>query len=342
MHQRSAGMDDSSLNKQTWQKIVAKYQNPQRSKSIGQLLNTLIPYVLLWVVMDKALSVSFWLMLPLSVIAAGLLVRIFIIFHDCGHGSFFKSQKANNFWGFITGVLIFTPYQYWRHEHAVHHSQAGDLDERGWGDVWTMTVEEYLKASRWIRIKYRFARNPIFLFIIGPTILFLIVHRLPLGKVGSRGARSVHLTNFGMSILAVTLSAILGLKSYLLIQGPILMMAASLGVWLFYVQHQFEGVYWERHEKWDFVTEALKGSSFLKLPRILQWFTGNIGFHHIHHLSPRIPNYFLEKCYKENSLFQNIKPITLMTSLKSLTFRLWDEKNKRLVGFNYLKKLKYS
>jgi len=258
-------MDDASLHKQTWQNIVAKYQNPKRSKSIGQLLNTLIPYFLLWVVMVKVLSVSFWLMLPLSVIAAGLLVRIFIIFHDCGHGSFFKSQKANNFWGYITGVLIFTPYHHWWHEHAVHHSQAGDLDARGWGDVWTMTVEEYLKASRWIRIKYRFARNPICLFVIGPTILFLIVHRLPLGKVGSRGTRSVHLTNFGMLILAVSLSAILGFKSYILIQLPIVMMSASLGVWLFYVQHQFEGVYWERHEKWDYVTEALKGSSFFKI-----------------------------------------------------------------------------
>lgn len=327
-------------NPQDWQKAIAKYQNPQKAKSIGQLLNTLIPYALLWFVMVKALSISFWLALPLMPFAAGLLVRTFIIFHDCGHGSFFKSQKANNFWGFITGVLTFTPYQYWRHEHAVHHSHAGDLDHRGVGEVWTMTVQEYLSASRWMRIKYRFARNPICLFILGPPILFLFVHRFSLGASGARGRKSVHLTNLGILIMAVVMSFLVGFKTYLLIQLPIMMIASSVGVWLFYVQHQFEGVYWERNDKWDYVTEALKGSSFFKLPRILQWFTGNIGFHHIHHLSPRIPNYLLEKCYKENPMFQAIKPITLLTSLKSLTFRLWDEQHNRLVGFGYLKKLK--
>lgn len=327
-------------HEQSWQKIVAKYQHPHRGRSIAQLLNTLIPYAVLWYVMVKCLSVSFWLALPFIPLAAGLLVRIFIIFHDCGHGSFFQSQKANNFWGFITGVLTFTPYHYWRHEHAVHHSHAGDLDRRGVGEVWTMTVNEYLNASRWTRIKYRFARNPVCLFLIGPSILFLIVHRLSLGKSGAGGSKSVHLTNLGIFIMVIVLSLLLGFKKYLLIQLPVVMMAASAGVWLFYVQHQFEGVYWERHQKWDYVTEALKGSSFLKLPKVLQWFTGNIGFHHIHHLSPRIPNYFLERCYKENPVFQKIKPITLLASLKSLTFRLWDEQHNRLVGFGYLKTLK--
>lgn len=333
----------SAKNKQNWQNIVAKYQNPQRTKSIGQLLNTLIPYALLWVVMVKCLSISYWLVLPLIPIAAGLLVRVFIIFHDCGHASFFKSQKANNFWGFITGVLVFTPYQSWRHEHAIHHSHAGDLDHRGVGEVWTMTVKEYLKASRWTRIRYRFARNPVCLFMIAPAFLFVILHRLPFGKrSGAVGRKSVHLTNLGIFIIALAMSFLVGFKTYLLIQLPVVMLAASAGVWLFYVQHQFEGVYWQRHKKWDYVQEALKGSSFLKLPKVLQWFTGNIGFHHIHHLSPRIPNYFLEKCYKENFMFQQIKPITLLTSLKSLTFRLWDEQHHRLVGFGYLRELKYS
>ena len=339
------GMNRLSLktpNKQDWQKIVAKYQNPQRSKSIGQLLNTLIPYALVWVLMAKCLSISFWLVLPLMLIAAGLLVRVFIIFHDCGHRSFFKSQKANNFWGFITGVLTFTPYQDWWHEHAVHHSHAGDLDHRGVGEVWTMTVKEYLSAPLWTRIKYRFARNPICLFILGPAILFLIVHRIPLGKFDARRSRSVHLTNLMIFVVAITGGFLLGWKTYLLIQLPVVMMAASAGVWLFYVQHQFEGVYWERNEQWDYFTEALKGSSFFKLPKILQWFTGNIGFHHIHHLSPRIPNYFLEKCYKENPIFQQVTPVTLFSSLKSLSFRLWDEEHRRLVSFGYLKKLKYS
>lgn len=335
-------MDVPSIkDKNPWQKVLAKYQNPKLSRSVWQLTNTLIPYAVLWVLMYKCLSVSYWLVLALSVIAAGLLVRIFIIFHDCGHNSYFKSHKANLIWGYVTGILTFTPYRYWWHSHAVHHSHAGDLDERGWGDVWTLTVEEYLKASRWTRIKYRFARNPICLFIIGPSILFLIVHRLPFKDSGERGVRSIHRTNLGVILLAAGIISLIGIKAYLMIQLPVIMIAASAGVWLFYVQHQFEGVYWERHEQWDYVTEALKGSSFLKLPKILQWFTGNIGFHHIHHLCPRIPNYYLERCYKENPMFQDIKAITFWTSLKSLTFRLWDEQNKKLVGFGHLAKLKY-
>ncbi len=337
-------MNTSTLkpkHEQTWQKVVAKYSSPQRSRSIGQLLNTLIPYALLWVVMVKCLAVSFWLMLPFSVLAAGFMVRIFIIFHDCGHGAFFKSQKANNFWGYVTGILTLTPYHHWTHSHAIHHSHAGDLDERGWGDVWTMTVEEYLKASRWVRIKYRLARNPFCLFIIGPTILFLIVHRVPGKKEeGERGRKSVHVTNLGILGLFVLMSSLIGLKAFLLIQLPIVVIMSTAGVWLFYVQHQFEGVYWERHTQWDYLTQALKGSSFLKLPKVLQWFTGNIGFHHIHHLCPRIPNYFLERCHEENPMFQQIKPITFLKSFKALAFRLWDEQHRRLVGFDYLRKLK--
>jgi len=325
---------------ETWQVIVAKYQNPQRRKSIGQLLNTLIPYALIWFAIEKCLSISWWLAIPLVFIAAGLLVRVFIIFHDCGHGAFFKSLKANNFWGFVTGILTFTPYHYWRHEHAIHHSHAGDLDHRGVGEIWTMTVNEYLKSSRWVRVKYRLARNPFFLFIIGPAFLFLIVHRFTSKKASARERKSVHLTNLGILVMALLMSLLFGFKTYLLVQLPIIMIAASAGVWLFYVQHQFEGVYWERNVHWDYVTEALKGSSFLKLPKVLQWFTGNIGFHHIHHLSPRIPNYFLERCYKENPMFQEIKPITFLESFKSLTFRLWDEQHNRLVGFDDLRKLK--
>ncbi len=320
--------------------MVAKYQNPQLARSIWQLVNTLVPYVFLWYLMYLSLHVSYWLTLGLAVLAAGFLVRVFIIFHDCGHGSFFRSGKANRFWGFVTGILTFTPYDYWRHEHAQHHAGAGNLDKRGFGDVWTLTVKEYVTASRWTRIRYRFARHPLCLFIIGPAILFFIVHRIPGKEGGSRGRRSTYLTNVSILAMAAAVSSLIGLKAYLLIQLPVVAIAASAGVWLFYVQHQFEGVYWERHQQWDYVTEALKGSSFYKLPKILQWFTGNIGFHHIHHLCPKIPNYFLEKCYKENPLFQEIKPITFFSSLKSMTFRLWDEQNHRLVGFDYLRKLK--
>ena len=330
-------MKNVSAYKEDWKKLVAQYQKPVRARSIWQLVNTLVPYALAWVLMPKLWAVSFWLVLPFAVLAAGLLVRIFIIFHDCGHGSFFQSKKANDFWGFITGVLCFTPYYYWRHEHAVHHANAGDLDHRGVGDVWTMTVKEYLKASRWTRLKYRFARNPVCLFIIGPPILFFIVHRLALGRFEKDERRSVHLTNLGILVMAVIMSALCGIKAYLLIQFLVVSLAASAGVWLFYVQHQFEGVYWERNANWDYVTEALKGSSFFKLPKILQWFTGNIGFHHIHHLCPRIPNYFLEHCYNKVPLFRQVKPVTLLTSLRSLSFRLWDEQHQRLVGFDHLK-----
>ncbi len=323
-----------------WQKIVARYQNPRRPRSIWQIINTLVPYAALWYLMYLSLGVSYWLTLALAVVAAGLLVRVFIIFHDCGHGSFFKSMKVNNFWGFVTGVFTFTPYDYWRYEHARHHASAGNLDGRGFGDVWTLTVKEYLKASRWTRIKYRFARNPVCLFLIGPSILFLVCHRL-LGSQGDkRRWRSTHLTNLAILVVGAVLSYFMGVKAYLLIQLPVVMIAASAGVWLFYVQHQFEGVYWERNEGWDYVTEALKGSSFYKLPRVLQWFTGSIGFHHIHHLAPRIPNYNLEKCYREVPLFQDIKPITFWASFRCITFRLWDEQHQRLVGFGYLRELK--
>ncbi|MDP2653071.1 MAG: fatty acid desaturase [Candidatus Omnitrophota bacterium] len=323
-----------------WQKIVARYQKPRLARSVWQLVNTLVPYAVLWVLMYHSLSVSYWITLALAVFAAGLMVRIFIIFHDCGHGAFFNSLRANNLWGFITGVLTFTPYDFWRHEHAQHHAAAGNLDKRGFGDVWTMTVKEYLKASRWTRIKYRFVRNPVCLFLIGPAILFLVIHRIPWTYGGERGRRGTHLTNLGILAVGMAMSLWIGWEAYLLIQIPTLVMAASAGVWLFYVQHQFEGVYWERQKDWDYVTEALKGSSFYKLPRVLQWFTGSIGFHHIHHLCPKIPNYFLEKCYNENPLFQEIKPITFFSSFKSLTFRLWDEQCNRLVGFGYLKTLK--
>lgn len=331
---------ETQLKNLPWQRLLAKYQNPHRLKSIWQLVNTLVPYAALWYLMYLSLSVSYWLTLGLAFVAAGLLVRIFIIFHDCGHGSFFKSMKWNNFWGAITSILTFTPYDYWRHEHAQHHAVAGNLDERGFGDIWTLTVKEYLKSPLWTRIKYRFARNPICLFVIGPVILFFVVHRIPRVAAGEKGARGVHLTNLALVGVAACLSLLIGWKAYLLIQLPVVVIAASAGVWLFYVQHQFEGVYWERSEGWDYVDEAIKGSSYYQLPKILQWFTGSIGFHHIHHLCPKIPNYFLEKCYRENPLFQQVKPITLFASLKSLTFRLWDEQQKRLVGWDYLKTLK--
>lgn len=326
-------------NKLTWRKAVTQYQNPVMWRSLWQVVNSIVPYFSLWYLMYLSLDVSYWLTLSLAVVAAGFLVRGFIILHDCGHGAFFKSQKVNDILGFVTGILTFTPYYNWRHEHAIHHASAGDLDRRGVGDIWTLTVKEYLDSSTWGRFRYRFYRNPLVMFVIGPFFVFLIKYRFPLRTAGKRERHSIYRTNLAILGIVVLMSATIGVKAYLLIQLPIMMIAFIAGVWLFYVQHQFEGVYWESHEKWDYPSVALEGSSFYKLPKILQWFTGNIGFHHIHHLSPRIPNYYLEKCYHENPIFQEIKPITLLSSLKSLTFRLWDEERRKLVGYGYIKTL---
>jgi acyl-lipid omega-6 desaturase (Delta-12 desaturase) len=323
-----------------WKEIVVKYQTPALGRSVWQIVNTLVPYAALWYLMYRSLAISYWLTVPLVLLAAGFVVRIFIIFHDCGHGSFFKSRKANDIWGFITGVLTFTPYYLWRWEHAIHHASSGDLDRRGTGDVWTLTVQEYLESSRWRRFAYRLARNPVVLFALGPWVLFLIIHRIPVGKASRRERNSVYWTNLAILIMGAGLSCVFGLKTYLILQFSVVAVAASAGVWLFYVQHQFEGVYWERGEEWDYAMAALKGSSFYKLPKILQWFSGSIGFHHIHHLSPSIPNYHLEKCHKAEPLFQTVKPVTLLGSLKSFTFRLWDEQRHRLVGYSHLRKLR--
>jgi len=323
-----------------WKDIVARYQQPSLWRSVYQLANSLVPYAALWFLMYRSLAVSYWITLALAILAAGFLVRVFIIHHDCGHGSFFKSQKANDVWGFITGVLTATPYHFWRWEHAVHHAGSGDLDRRGLGAVWTLTVQEYLEASRWKRFAYRIERNPFVLFVLAPPILFLALHRFCAAKASKRDRRSVYWTNLALLALAAALSWILGLKAYVLIQLPVMMVASSVGVWLFYVQHQFEGVYWQRHGQWDYTAAALEGSSFYKLPKVLQWFSGNIGFHHIHHLSPRIPNYYLERCYKANPVFQRVTALTLLSSWRSLTFRLWDEPHSRLVGYSYLRSLR--
>jgi acyl-lipid omega-6 desaturase (Delta-12 desaturase) len=323
-----------------WKEIVAKYQKPSVWRALWQIIDTLVPYALLWYLMYLSLSVSWWLLLPLSVLAGAFLVRVFIIFHDCGHGSFFKSRGANDAVGFLAGILTFTPYYHWRWEHAIHHSSAGDLDRRGTGDVWTLTVQEYLESSRWKKFAYRLARNPIILFGIAPLYLFAIRQRFPSAKASRRERHSVYAMNLAILGMATGLSWIFGFKAYLLIQTIALLTAGGAGVWMFYVQHQFEGVYWERGEDWSYTAAALQGSSFYKLPRILQWFSGNIGFHHIHHLSPRIPNYNLEKCHDADPLFQQVKPITLLSSMKSFTYRLWDEKLKKLVGYRHLRTLR--
>jgi acyl-lipid omega-6 desaturase (Delta-12 desaturase) len=327
-------------NPAAWKQVVSKYQQPSLWRSVYQLVNSSVPYVALWFLMYRSLAISHWITLLLAIPAGGFLMRLFIIHHDCGHGSFFKSQKANDIVGFITGVLTLTPYYFWRWEHAVHHAGSGNLDRRDLGAVWTLTVQEYLDAPLWKRIVYRLVRNPFVLLVFVPFILFVILHRFASARASRRNRLSVYWTNLAILALGAVLSLLMGLKAYLLIHLSVMTVAGTVGVWLFYVQHQFEGVNWQRQGEWDYAVAALEGSSYYKLPRILQWFSGNIGFHHIHHLSPRIPNYYLEKCHNDHPMFQRAPVVTLFSSLKSLTYQLWDEPHHRLVGFGYLKTLR--
>ena len=325
---------------EAWKRIVAEYQQPVRWRAIWQLVDTIGAYAALWALMLWTLDVSWWLTLPLAILAGGLLVRVFILFHDCGHGSFFASRKANDAWGFVAGLLTFTPYYHWRWEHSLHHATAGDLDRRGVGDVWTLTVQEYLESSRWRRFAYRLARNPFVLFVLAPVVLFLVLQRFPSPQATRRERVSVRWMNLAIFAMAAVMSALFGIVPYLVIQLTVLGVAGFAGVWLFYVQHQFEDAYWERGEDWDYTAAALKGSSYYQLPRVLQWFSGNIGFHHIHHLSPRIPNYNLERCHRSDPMFRDVPAVRFWPSLRLATLRLWDESGRKLVGYRRLRELR--
>jgi omega-6 fatty acid desaturase (delta-12 desaturase) len=337
--QSNPSVGNAKTTKSSWQQVVAKYQNPSRQRSLWQVANTLTPYFILLVLMYVTLSYSYWLTLALAIPAGGLLTRIFIIFHDCGHGSFFKSQRANNFLGTICGLLVFTPYYQWRFEHAVHHATSGDLDRRGTGDIVTLTVSEYLQLTRWGRLKYRLYRSPIVLLGFGPWFTFLISQRFVNPISRKRERFSVYFANLFIVALLVAMAATIGIKEFLMIQLPVAFVGGLGGIWMFYIQHQFEGTYWERHGDWDYATAAIRGSSYFKLPKVLQWFTGNIGLHHIHHLSSRIPNYALQQCMDENPQFQDVTTITLWSSMKSLRLHLWDEERGQLIGFRHLKKV---
>ncbi len=319
-----------------WQKMVRNYQQPDLRKSIWQLANSFGGLFLSLGLMYLSLGVGYWLTLLLAVPAAGCLVRIFIIQHDCGHGSFFKSRRANDVVGVLSGLFTLAPYKFWRKTHAIHHAHHAELEERGIGDVWTMTVAEYLRASWWKRAVYRVFRNPFFLFVLAPSVNFIVVQRLPLGakdswRTGEKA--SVWWTNLAIAGLLAAASFFTSLGAVLMIGLPVIVLAATVGTWLFYVQHQFERTYWEHTPQWDYTLAALHGSSYYKLPRVLQWFTGNIGFHHIHHLSPRIPNYNLQKCHEENPALQRVVQLTLLGSLKTVLLALWDEEQRRLVTF---------
>jgi omega-6 fatty acid desaturase (delta-12 desaturase) len=332
------------ITSKEWFRSLSQYEKPDLKKATWQLINTFVPYFALWGVMLWMVRQGFsaWYFAPLIVVAAGLSVRIFIFFHDCGHGSFFANHRANRILGAICGVLIFTPYEAWRKSHATHHTTAEDLDRRGVGDVLTWTVEEYQKASKLRQLGYRIFRNPLFLFVLAPPVLFLLVQRFTNKNMNAAERRSTWENNIHLSLLFVVMHFTIGLPTYLSIQIPIMLVASGVGVWLFYVQHQFEGVYWARHEDWDPIRAALEGSSYYKLPKVLQWFSGNIGLHHIHHLRSRIPNYHLQACYDNTPELHVEKPLTLWDSLKTPFLNLWDEQSKNLISFRTLKKLSSS
>lgn len=320
-----------------WKALVAEFAKPDAKRASWQLANSIGLYIALWGIMFFTKSISWGITIPIAVLAGLVLVRVFIISHDCGHGSFFKSKRANNFWGFVSGMFVFTPYFHWRWEHSVHHATSGHLDRRGMGDIWTMTVKEYEASPRQQKFAYAFVRHPIILLGIAPTWLFLLRERFSTKEAKPREQHSVWFMNVAVVGIAAALIAIFGLKSYLIIQFTTIVIAATCGVWLFYVQHQYEDTYWAEDEEWDYTAAAIEGSSFYKLPKILQWFSGNIGFHHIHHLSSRIPNYNLEACHNSHPMFRDVKPLTPLASLKCMHYRLWDQDNKRLITFRTYK-----
>ena len=312
------------------------YQRPVAWKSVWQLATSFLPFIGVAFLMNLGLAHSYWITLALAPVAAGLLVRIFIIQHDCGHGSFFRSRALNDAVGTICGVLTLTPYHNWRRQHANHHAKWNNLDRRDADvDLYSrcLTVREYQARSAWGRLRYRLLRNPILLFVLLPPLVFFVLYRFPFDTPATwpRERRSVHLNNLMIAAVAVAAGWAIGFANLALVYVPIMVLASIAGIWLFFVQHQFENTSWQRAEAWSFTGAALKGSSFLRLPGVLRWFSGNIGYHHVHHLNPRIPNYRLARCHDENPGLHVAPVVTLWTGLKSTLLCLWDEERQRMV-----------
>jgi omega-6 fatty acid desaturase (delta-12 desaturase) len=322
-----------------WNRILRPYWGADTRRSVTQLLTSAIPFVLLWYAMLRSLEVGYWLTLLLSPLATGFMMRLFMIQHDCGHGSFFRSRRARDRVGFWIGVLLLTPYEYWRKTHAYHHAHSGDLTFRGFGDIDTFTVREYRSWSPRRRLGYRIYRHPAVLFSIGPLFHFLIKHRYPwdIPREWKHAWRSVWLTNAALVGVVGLMWMTIGIQPFLLVQAPITFLACALGVWLFYVQHQFEHTYWHWHENWDYYDASLHGSSYLVLPAPLQWITANIGVHHIHHMSARIPNYRLQQVHDENPEFQVVTKVTMRDTWRLVNLTLWDEAGQRLIRFKDLR-----
>lgn len=312
---------------------MAPYARPIPWRSALDVLTSVVPYFALWGVMYVALDVSYWLVLLLAIPTSGFLLRTFILFHDCTHGSLFASQRANTWGGRILGVIVFQCFANWRHNHALHHGSAGDLDRRGSGDVPTWTVEEYFSRPWRSRLGYRLFRNPAVMFTIGPLWSLLIGPRIWAGTKPGRLRNSILLTNVAVAAMVGGAMAVFGVAEVLLIEAPLIMLAGTAGVWLFFVQHQFEDVYWANSDSWSYTEAALRGSSYLKLPQPLQFFTGNIGLHHVHHLSARVPNYSLQRAHDEVEVFRQVPVLTLRKAMRCSRLKLWDERSGKLVTF---------
>jgi omega-6 fatty acid desaturase (delta-12 desaturase) len=326
-----------ALGPSFWRERLAPYAEPRIGRGVLDLATSVVPYLALTAAAYALVHVSYLLALAFAVPAAGFLLRTFIVFHDCAHGSFFPSRTANKWVGIVCGLIVFTPFHIWRHEHAVHHATAGDLDHRGKGDVETLTVAEYLGRSWPGRLGYRIIRNPFLMLSVGPVWAMMLEPRLVPGWAHQRFGRKIVATDVVLVILIGALCALLGWKAVLLVQLPAAMLAGAVGIWLFYVQHQFEGVYWQRHDGWSYPVSALRGSSYLKLPKVLQFFTGNIGLHHVHHLSPRIPNYNLQRAHDENPVFHDVPTLNIRDGIRTLRLKLYDEQLGRLVSFSALR-----
>ena len=334
-----AGTSDARV----WTQKLLRYREPSRVRSIVELAVSFGPLAGMWALMWLAYSFGlWWLSLLLAVPAAGFLVRLFMIQHDCGHGAFFRHRLANDWIGRVLGVLTLTPYDFWKRTHAAHHATSGNLDRRGMGDIDTLTVREYLALSRWGRLRYRLYRHPAVMFGIGPAYLFIVQHRLPVGlmRAGWGPWLSTMATNAAVAAVAGVLIWLIGIGAFTLVHVPIMLLAATMGVWLFYVQHQFEHTSWEGKEHWDLHEVALHGSSYYVLPGVLRWFTANIGVHHVHHLCSRIPYYRLPRVLRENPELGRIGRLTLWDSIKCVRLVLWDESRKQLISFRELRRLR--
>ena len=322
-----------------WAARLARYKGPELRRSVWQLASAAALFAAVWALMYLSLGIGYWLTLLLAIPAGFFMIRLFIIQHDCGHGAFFRSTRAADIVGSVLGVLTLTPYHYWKKTHALHHATSGNLEHRGFGDIDTLTVDEYLALSRWGRFKYRVYRHPVVLFGVGAILHFFVRHRLPtiVPREWTRERRSILWTDVGLVAGIVLMGTLVGFRALVLVQLPVTLLSCIVGVWLFYVQHQFEPTYWEHDERWHYDSAALQGSSYYRLPRLLQWATGNIGLHHIHHLHPRIPNYRLQQALDEHPELREVPTLTLWQSLRCVRLTLWDERQRKLVPFRALR-----